>query len=65
MEQVVVSLLVGLVQAIPKVIEVIEKSGQMSPEEKTAILNHIQDELDAASTKVMAVRFKDVDATKG
>lgn len=59
MEQVVVGLLVGLVQAVPKVVDMVRQSQTLSDDQKKLLLANIQDELDAASKKVIDVQFKD------
>ena len=62
MEQLIVSLVMSLVQSIPTIIDAVNKSTNLTDEQKKKLLFDLNVHLTDATVKVAAVRFKDVKA---
>lgn len=60
MDSIVLQLVFALVQLLPRLIESISKSGQLSDEVKKAALDELERLLDETRRKVEAVTFRSV-----
>lgn len=60
MEALLVQLIMSLVQAIPSMVDAIQKSQTLNDEEKKKLLLELNIQLSAATVKVQQVRFREV-----
>ncbi len=60
MEQLLVALVTSFIQILPTLIDVVNKSNNLTPEEKKTLLFDLNVQLTQAKVRVAAVRFKEV-----